>query len=148
MTTVDTFEVFDPKTTAENPLFKTESQKPDPIWTDRITPLAVGYSFRVQRTEGETVRQMKKRINRAAGVSFKTLFWKSEDQNVPEGQEPKRFIVQIKALDLKAKAEFEKKLAQNGVNQPSTEPPANVTSDSAPDGSAEGASAQGPRRPR
>jgi hypothetical protein len=118
MTQVDTFEVFDAKATAENPLFKTESQKPDPIWTDRITPLAVGYSFRVTRPEGESVRQLKKRINRAAGVSFKTLEWKPEDQNV-DSQDAKRFVVRVKALDLKAKAAAEAKARQNGQEAPS-----------------------------
>jgi hypothetical protein len=118
MTQVDTFEVFDEKATAENPIFKTESQKPDPIWTDRITPLNVGYSFRVTRVDGETVRQLKKRINRAAGVSFKTLEWKPEDQNV-DSQDAKRFIVRVKALDLKAKAAAEAKARQNGQEAPS-----------------------------
>lgn len=116
------FEELSPKDIAESPLFKTEQQLPDPVWAERIGKLAVGAGFRMHRPEGETVRQLKKRINRAAGVTFRTLDWRPEQKNLPEGQEPSSFVVKVRSLDLKAKAEAEEKAkaatAQNGSGSP------------------------------
>jgi hypothetical protein len=121
----DGFKVNDVPTTLKE--FQTETQKPDELWVARLTPLAVGQSFTINRPEGESVRQFKKRINRAgmAPPNFKTLEWKSKDTNLPEGVEPTHFVVKIRALDLKAKAEHEAKQSQNGQNgtQEASEPP-------------------------
>jgi hypothetical protein len=115
----DGFAVQDLQTTVKE--FQTEAQKPDELWVTRLTPIPVGQSFTVNRPEGESVRQFKKRINRAAMAppNFKTLEWKSRDTNLPEGVEPTHFVVKIRALDLKAKAEHEAKLQnpQNGIQE-------------------------------
>lgn len=115
------FETFSPAQLAENPLFKAEEKKPDETWTQRISGVALGSGFRVHRTEGESTRQLKRRINAAAGseaAGFKTLEWKPEDRKLPDGF-PASYIVKVKAIDLKAKAEAEanRQNAQNGTSQ-------------------------------
>lgn len=150
MTQTDTFETFDKAQLAEIAP-KIEKTPPDPVWTARIQPLTVGTGFRVHRIEGETVRQLKKRINKAAGVSFKTLEWLPEQKNVA-ADDVTSFIVKIRALDLKAKAEAEKKAeeekSQNGSNPSPTAP--EPTSENEPAVSPEitPETPSGPRRPR
>lgn len=126
------FETFTPQELSENPLFKTEEKKPDETWTSRIASIALGSGFRVHRTEGESVRQLKRRVNAAAGsesAGFKTLEWKPESKNLPDGN-PASYIVKVKAIDLKAKAEAANRQdAQNGPvqGQQTTDPQNNPT---------------------
>ena len=131
----DGFSIQDAKTTTEE--FKTETQKPDELWVGRIAPIPVGASFTVNRPESETVRQFKKGINRAAMVApnFKTLEWKSKDTNLPDGVEPTHFVAKIKALDTKAKAEFEAKgqNAQNGTQEAAETTDVTETSEAPPE---------------
>jgi hypothetical protein len=94
----------------------------DKVWVDRIGGIDVGKSFKIRRPEMETQRQFKKRINRAAASSFRTLEWKALDTNLPDGVEARNFVAKVKAIDLKAKAEHEARAAasQNGQNAPQT----------------------------
>src|SRR5215469_9308639 len=126
------FETFDPATIAAMPQFKTVVTGPDEIWVNRIASIAVGGGFRVHREEGETSRQVKRRVNAAADVSFKQLMWKPEQTNLPEGQEPRSWVVKVKSLDLKAKAAAEAKNASNPSQdgQQLTQPTQNAQSDS------------------
>jgi len=108
------FETFTQDEMNNDPLFKPEEKKPDEIWSSRIASVALGTGFRAHRTEGESVRQLKRRINAAAGSpegGFKTLEWKPEDRNLPDGQ-PASYRVKVKAIDLKAKAEWEAEQAK------------------------------------
>lgn len=143
----DGFSVQDLATTAQE--FQTESQKPDELWVERLRNIPIGQSFTVNRPEGETVRQFKKRINRAAMVHWKTLEWKTRDTNLPDGVEATHFSAKIKTIDTKKKAEAEAKAAlaaqntQNGTQegQQTTNGQTSTT-----DSSTEGAEAAGPRR--
>jgi hypothetical protein len=116
---IPVFEQFTQEQIASDPLFKVEEKKADETWSMRISSVAVGGGFRVHRTEGESTRQLKRRVNAAAGSElggFKVLEWKPESKNLPDGQ-PSSYLVRVKALDLKAKAEAEearKKASQNG----------------------------------
>ena len=111
------FEAFDPQQIAAMPAFQTIVSGPDQVWVDRIKNIPVGGGFRVHREEGESARQVKRRVNAAADVSFKQLMWKPEQINLPEGQEPRSWVVKVKSLDLKAKAAAEAKDRQNGPSQ-------------------------------
>lgn len=105
--TPEPWETFDKETLATlTP--KSEASMPDPVWSERIGSLPVGNGFRIKRQEGETVRQLKKRINRAAGVTFRTLEWYPEQKNVAT-EDVTSFVVKVRALDLKAKATAEAK---------------------------------------
>jgi hypothetical protein len=118
MTMDDGFSVLTEEEAAADPLFLSESQKPDPLWVERLKELQVGAAFTVNRqVDVENVRQMKKRINKAAMVHWKTLDWKTKETNLPAGKEPIRWTVKIKALDTKRKAEAEAKLRQNGTQE-------------------------------
>lgn len=144
------FQVYDSSATAKMEEFKTESQKPDPIWTERIGPIPVGASFTVNRPNGETVRAFKKRINRASMVHFKTLEWKSKDTNLPDGIEATHWVAKVKALDLKAKAEAEARIAANAQNGSETPQEAAQTTEpeNAAQDTSEETTAVGPRRGR
>ena len=123
--TDDGFSVATVEETAANPLFIAESQKPDELWTQRIASLPVGASFTVRRQEGESVRQLKKKINKAALVHWKLLDWKTKETNLTAPNEPTNWSVKVRALDLKEKAKADAKAAQNGTQkaaQPTPEP--------------------------
>jgi hypothetical protein len=114
----DGFSVKTPEEVASDPLFLSESQKPDALWVERLKDLPVGAAFTVNRqADTENVRQMKKRINKAAMVHWKTLDWKTSETNLAAGKEPIRWTVKIKALDTKKKSEAEAKLRQNGTQE-------------------------------
>jgi|SRR5215469_3004609 len=104
MTQADDFKVFDAAETKTLAEFQTATSTPDKVWSDRIAPIPVGASFTINRPADETQRAFKKRINRAAMVSFKTLEWKSRDGALPDTVEPTHWLVKVKALDLKAQA--------------------------------------------
>lgn len=110
MTETTTFETFSPEQIKDDPLFKAEEKKPDEVWSKNIATVAVGGGFRVHRTEGESVRQLKRRINAASGspqAGFKTLEWKPESRNLPDGL-PASYMVRVKAVNLTEKAAYEK----------------------------------------
>ena len=132
--TTDKYEEFDATQIAAMPQFATSKTGPDQTWIDRIANIPLGAGFRVYREEGETPMQLKRRISAAAKQSFKELTWKAEQVNLPEGQHPTSYVVKIKAIDTKGKAEAEAKARQNGSPaspQPSqpTPPTANPQSD-------------------
>ena len=158
--TVDSeFVVYDAAETKTLAEFQTATSTPDEIWSKRIAPIPVGASFTINRPADETQRAFKKRINRAAMVSFKTLEWKSRDGSLPDDQEPTHWLVKVKALDLKAQAAAQAaaiKAAQSPVStngQDASNSPTEATSEQAAsaDGSQEGTevpASAGPRRPR
>jgi len=143
--TEEKFESFDPQQIAAMPAFQTVVTGPDQIWVTRISGIAVGGGFRVHREEGETARQVKRRVNAAADVSFKQLMWKPEQTNLPEGQEPRSWVVKVKSLDLKAKAAAEAKNASNP--SPDGSQPTPPTQNAQSDGSSAEVAGR-PARPR
>jgi hypothetical protein len=142
----DKYEPFDATQIAAMPAFQNAKSGPDQTWVDRIANMPVGAGFRVYREEGETPMQMKRRISTAAKVHFKELEWKPEQIDLPQGQNPTSWVVRIKAIDLKAKAEAEAR--QNGSNA-SAQPPQTTSTTSTDTSTSDTAeTAGGPRRPR
>jgi hypothetical protein len=98
---------------------------------ENLKDLPVGSGFRVRRDEGETARQVKRRVNAAAAVHFKELLWKPEQVNLPINVEPTSWVVKVKSLNTKKKAEAEAKARQNGQEgtqeAAQTTPPAEST---------------------
>lgn len=141
---------------AESPLFKTEAAKPDETWSNRIKNVPVGSGFRVPRVEGETPRQLKRRVNAAAVGEiggFKKLEWKAESKTLPDGL-PASYVVKVVALNLTAKAEYEKAQtaqSQNGQDASQTSQEAAQTTEGSGGDSetpSEGTPAQGRVRGR
>lgn len=144
----ENFETFDAAAISAMPAFKQVISGPDETWTSRIANIGVGAGFRVHREEGESARQVKRRVNGAAAVHFKELMWKPEQVNLAEGAEPTSWVVKVKSLNLKAKAEAEAKAeAKNRQNGPSQPAQPTTSSEGGQEGTPERATASGPRRP-
>ena len=112
-------ETFTPQQLGEMPAFQQTVTGPDTEWVENLKDLSVGSGFRVRRDEGETARQVKRRVNAAAAVHFKELLWKPEQTNLPANQEPTSWVVKVKSLNTKKKAEAEAKARQDGQTAPS-----------------------------
>lgn len=110
-------EVFEPLTLAEitAATAKEPTERVDVAWRDRIATLPVGGGFKIGRSEGETSRSLKTRINRAAMATFRELTWYPQSGNLADGK-PATYVVKVKAIDLKKQAEAAQK-AQNGTVQ-------------------------------
>jgi hypothetical protein len=117
MTTVDSTDVFEPiLDVAEVRRLTTtaRTKEIDMTWAERIGKLTLGQAFNTQRPDTESVRQFKKRINAAAGHTFRSLDWTTLDPKQPEGVEPKRFLAKVKAIDIKAQQEASQKAQTDG----------------------------------
>lgn len=115
-----TMEPFETLTLAEitAATAKATADKIDPMWKQRIEGLPVGGGFKLTRTESETQRALKTRINRAAEASYRELAWYPQSGLLADGK-PGSYVVKVKALDLKAKAEAEaSQNGQSGTSQP------------------------------
>jgi hypothetical protein len=128
---------------------KDKEDKIDHEWAQRISTVPIGAGFRLQRTDEESQRNFKRRINSAAAAppSFRTLDWYPQDTNLPKNVDPKNYVVRVKSIDTKAKSEWEAaQTSQNGTagtpQAPQTPPESNGT----PDTSDEGTEAQRRRR--
>jgi hypothetical protein len=159
MTTTDNWnpsDLFDKDQIAEITAKEAED-KIDRVWADRISTLPVGHGFRARREEGESVRQLKRRLNAAAGVSYRELEWFPEQKNV-KPEDVTSFVVKVRSLNIKKQREdAEKKAAAeaakstNGqdASNPSQEAPQTPSPENngAQDNSSENAPA-GPRSAR
>ena len=140
MTTVDSTDVYEPiLDLAEVRKLTTtaRSKEIDMTWATRIGNLTLGQAFQTERPDTESVRQFKKRMNAAAGHTFRSLDWTTLDPKQPEGVEPKKFLAKVKAIDTKAQKEAQEK-AQ-------TEPSANGTTETG-EGTSETTETAQPRR--
>lgn len=127
-------------------LLKTQEDKIDREWAERISTVPVGAGWKMTRPEEESQRNFKRRINAAAGVSYRTLDWYPQETNLPAGTDAKTFVVRVKSIDLKAKQAAEAATAQNSQNGTSNgQQPAGETP-SGPNSSPEGEVAGGRRR--
>jgi hypothetical protein len=133
-----TTEEFSPLTLAEitAATAKEKENKVDAVWSERISTLNIGGGFLIKRTEAETQRAIKTRINRAAEASGRKLTWYPQSGTLADGK-PSSYVVKVTAINV----------VQNGQNgtsqaqQPSepAETPTEASEENAP---------VGPRRAR
>jgi len=93
---------------------KDKEDKIDHEWAEKIATVPVGAGWKMTRSEEESQRNFKRRINAAAAAppSFRVLDWYPQDTNLPPNTDPKNYVIRVKSIDLKAKAAYEAQ--QNG----------------------------------
>lgn len=102
---------FSPLTLAEitDATAKAKVDKVDHVWEGRIATLAIGGGFLIKRTEAETQRAIKTRINRAAEASGRKLTWYPQSGTLADGK-PSSYVVKVTAITVVQNA-------QNGTVQ-------------------------------
>lgn len=112
--------------------------KIDQVWVQRIQQVPVGAGFRITRPQDEDQRNLKRRINAAAEMAYKTLDWTPEQTNLPPNVQPTSYKVRVKSYNKAA----EEAARQNGTGGSSQAPQTTVdttgTTDTSNDGEAAG----------
>ena len=112
---------------------KDKVDKLDRQWVERIATVPLGAGFKMIRPEEENQRNFKRRIGDAARESGRTLDWTPQETNLSPGQEPKTYVVRIRAIDKTKAAQYAaSKSGQNGLPNAS-QPAQNGTTDQSPE---------------
>jgi len=91
--------------------------KIDQVWVERIRNVPLGAGFRITRPADEDQRNLKRRINAAAEMAFKTLDWTPEQTNLAPNVQPTSYKVRVKSHNKVAEAAAAQN-SQNGTSQP------------------------------
>jgi hypothetical protein len=98
---------------------KDKEDKIDHEWAEKIATVPVGAGWKMVRSEDESQRNFKRRINAAAAAppSFRVLDWYPQETNLPPNTDPKTYVIRVKSIDTKSKQAYEAQQAQtqNGV---------------------------------
>lgn len=123
---------------------KEKADKVDHVWAERIATLGIGGGFLIKRTEAESQRAIKTRINRAAEAAYRKLDWYPQSGVLADGK-PSSYVVKVKAIDVKAQAEAS--TSQNGQSG-TVQAQQTTNSENTPNGTSEENEPVGPRRGR
>lgn len=131
-------EEFSPLTLAEitAATAREKESKVDQVWSERIATLGIGGGFLIKRTEAETQRAIKTRINRAAEASGRKLTWYPQSGTLADGK-PASYVVKVTAITVVQNG-------QNGTSQAQQTTEGQNTADTASEDNAPA----GPRRAR
>lgn len=94
-------ETFEPLTLQEitAATAKVPESKVDETWKNRIATLQIGGGFRIHRTEAESTRQLKTRINRSSLATGRKLAWYPQSGTLADGK-PSSYVVKVVAINV------------------------------------------------